>query len=315
MDMMDCCAIKFCARTHKADERLANRYTIECRLRTCNGFSLAIIDKGKHGMSDIPKGVLDGLDALIDRHLLAGDQFESFRYHQKRSYNALSKNPPKSFDGAKLIAAMYKRVEGNLAKRPDRAPSSENWKIRSPGDPEAIGPGAKNESDELLLERAIVQRWPQDWTHQMPVASGLFGARTDKRRLLDLVYDLKQGHYDFIELKIKSDTPLYAAMEILGYGLVYLASRQNKASNLGYDDALLPLLRASHITLCVLAPEAYYADCNLEWLEQAINHGLSSFDKRELRMRFRFEKFTFTWKHSSKPGDLPQPLIRARVYQ
>ncbi len=281
----------------------------------CSWFSPAIFEKGKQGMSDIPKGVLDGLDALIDRHLLAGDQFKSFRHHQKRSYNALCKSPPESFDGAKLIAAMYQRIEDNLARRPDRAPSPDNWKIRSPGEPQAIGPGAKNESDELLLERAIVQRWPQDWTHQMPVASGLFGSRTDKRRLVDLVYDLKLGHYDLIELKIQSDTPLYAAMEILGCGLVYLASRQNKANNLAYDSALLPLLRASHVTLCVLAPEAYYADCNLEWLEKAINHGLSSFDKRELRMRFRFEKFTFKWKHNGKPADLPQPLIRARVYQ
>lgn len=266
-------------------------------------------------MGDIPKSVLEGVDAVIDGCLLADEKFQGFQYHQKRSWVALSKRPPSSFNGTTLIAAMRQCIENNLSKRRARAPSRDNWSLGTNRHFDAGKTSQYHESDEVMLERAIVQRWPNDWTSQMPVASGLFGTGTDKYYAVDLVYDHKRGHYDFIELKLKSDTLLYTAMQILGYGLVYLASRQDKANNLNYDDAVLPLLNASHITLCVLASEAYYADCDLEWLENAINEGLNKFAKPDFRMKFRFEKFTFPWKHNSSPADLPMPLLRERVYQ
>jgi hypothetical protein len=147
----------------------------------------------------------------------------------------------------------------------------------------------------------------------MPVASGLFGSRTDKRRAVDLVYDHKNGRYDFVELKIKSDNPLYAAMEILGYGLVYLASRQDRAKNLGYDSKALPVLGASEIALCVLAPQAYYENCNLRWLEIAINDGLAVIATDGLKMKFNFEQFFYSWKSGSSHYDLPTQMTREPV--
>lgn len=267
-------------------------------------------------MSDSQTKVLAGIDEVIDSHLFADERFPRYRYFQKRSCNALSKTVPKPFDGAALVAAMYQRIQANLAERPhDRTPSLQNWQLRSTKDPHRISPSSNNESAEVKLERAIVQKWPASWTYQMPVASGLFDGHSDKRRAVDLVFDHKDGHYDLVELKIKSDTPLYAAMEILGYGLVYLASRTDRAENLKYKAADLPVLSANSVTLCVLAPKCYYADIDLKWLQDTISDGLKRFATYDLKMDFRFEKFGGTWCDDVPPKDLPETLVRDRAWQ
>lgn len=266
-------------------------------------------------MSVIPSSILSCVDAEIDSYLFSKEQLqEGRRYEHKSSCIALS-DPPSQFNGNDLIAAIYDRIEKNLMRRPKRSPSPENWKLRSTCNQGTVKTGKNNTSDEVTLERAIVQRWPNKWTYQMPVASGLFGSISDKRRAVDLVHRKGNGQFDFVELKIQSDTPLYAAMEILGYGLVYLASRQDAAKNLEYASKDLPVLRASEITLCVLAPEDYYKEYNLKWLQEALNDGLKGFDNGDLKMRFRFEKLLFQWRHEMSPTDLPKDLVREPVYK
>lgn len=267
-------------------------------------------------MSNSSEKILEGVNEVIDRHLFAGEELPHYRYFQKRSCNKLSKSPPKSFDGAALVAGMYQCIEGNLAKRPDgRTPSSKNWNLRSTKDHHLISPSSNNESAEVKLERAIVQNWPDSWTYQMPVASGLFDGHSDKRRAVDLVFDHKDGHFDLVELKIKSDTPLYAAMEILGYGLIYLASRTDRAKNLKYKAVDLPVLSASGITLCVLTPEGYYAGSHLMWLQDEINDGLKRLATLDLRIDFRFEQFGSEWSHVLPINGLTETLIRKPVWQ
>lgn len=266
--------------------------------------------------------ILEGVNTVIDSHFFTSDKFTKFRHEQARSCNALSKAPPNSFDGSALIAAIYDRIEENLLQRPDRRPSSDNWKLRSTCSQDKVKTDSANKSDEVTLERAIVQRWPENWTYQMPVASGLFGSRTDKRRAVDLVYGNGNGCFDMVELKIedKSGTPLYAAMEILGYGLVYLASRKDSARTLRYGNEALPILTANTISLIVLAPSKYYEKCKLEWLERGLNDNLNNFVKTigvsDLRMEFRFEKFPkdFAWNHKMQPATLTEKLVRDRVY-
>lgn len=270
-------------------------------------------------MSIVPSSILSCVDAEIDYALFKNEQLQNgYRYEHKRSCIYLSKNPPTQFNGYDLIVAIYDRIEKNLMRRPKRYPSEKNWELRSTSDQVAVKTGAKNESDEVTLERAIVEKWPTKWTYQMPVASGLFGPISDKRRAVDLVHSRGNGQFDFVELKIQSDTPLYAAMEILGYGLVYLASRQDTARNLEYASEELPVLRAREITLCVLAPDDYYKNKNLyyklKWLQDAINNGLQKLDKGNLKMDFRFEKFLFTWKNNMSTSNLPENLVREPVY-
>ena len=272
-------------------------------------------------MSETPKSILDGVDSLINSHFFPGENFTKYRYEHRRSCNALSAAQPEPFNGTALIYDIYGRIEKNLSLRPDRAPSPENWKIRSEKTAKRIQPSSENKSAEVTLERAIAQRCPDKWTYQMPVASGLFGSKSDKRRSIDLVCLGENGSFDFVELKIESDTPLYAAMEILGYGLVYLASRIDSAKNLKYGNgASLPVMSAIAISLVVLAPSQYYEKCKLGWLERGLNDGLNDLlaakEVKNLKMDFRFEKFpdNFAWRHESKPEMLPRELIRERVY-
>lgn len=268
-------------------------------------------------MSIIPNSILSCVDAEIDSAFFTKEQLqEGRRYEQKRSCIDLSA-PPGQFNGYDLIAAIYDRIEKNLMRRPKRKPSKENWKFRSTSDQGTVNTGEKNTSDEVTLERAIIEKWPTEWTYQMPVASGLFSSTSDKRRSVDLVYIKEKDNrsFDFVELKIASDSPLYAAMEILGYGLVYYASRQDTAKNLKYDSKDLAVLGARKISLCVLAPEAFYGTYNLKWLQKAINDGLERLvDIDSFKMDFRFEKFEFKWKYTMSGSDLPKQLDRKPVY-
>ena len=69
----------------------------------------------------------------------------------------------------------------------------------------------------------------------------------------------------FVELKWESDTPAYAAFEVLRYGLVYLFSRVKK-EEFGYSD--LATIHVNHIGLQVVAPTAYFAKHKLGWPEK-----------------------------------------------
>jgi hypothetical protein len=70
-----------------------------------------------------------------------------------------------------------------------------------------------------------------------------------------------------IELKIARDTPLYAAVEIIGYGCLWLLAR-------AYPPSLKSaILEADHVDLRVLAPMAYYSRYDLTGLEAALDRG------------------------------------------
>lgn len=103
---------------------------------------------------------------------------------------------------------------GRAASNKNR--SGQNWRW-------ALQPqiGERNRSPEVVLERAIagacVRGGRIDWANQIPVASGLISGAADGRRALDLAYRSGERRFQLIELKIASDTPLYAAVELLGY--------------------------------------------------------------------------------------------------
>ena len=76
---------------------------------------------------------------------------------------------------------------------------------------------AHNTSKEVLLERAIVKAMGEDWSNQMPTASGVLGSHADKRSSVDLVWRKCPTSFTLMELKVDSDTPLFAAVECLFY--------------------------------------------------------------------------------------------------
>lgn len=275
--------------------------------------------------------ILYGIGAIIDR-FFGVEKFgkSSPHYRYKQSCLALSENPPSGRNDSILIADIYRRIECNWRRsrtKYKKNPSKENWRWDPHPDIDKDNPPGP----EVSLERRIIQSSDETWTNQVPTSSGLTGHSFDKVRNIDLVHKLGDRQCEFIELKVNSDTPLYAAIEILTYGCLYLFSRQHLLA-LKYDAPKQhELLRMSRIHLGVLAPHSYYAPYapspgkpykvyNLGWLEDYLNDALRQiirdFSHLDLIMDFRFESFPpdFTWRPSQRkmPDEAIQMAVRNR---
>ncbi|THJ17142.1 MAG: hypothetical protein CAF45_016665 [Nitrospira sp. CG24E] len=253
-------------------------------------------------------GILDGVNDIIDKALGLDFKAKTPLYGHKTACQRLTSESPRDFDGRLLIETIYGQIENS--DRREKSPSKQNWRwYPNPKiDPE-------NDSPEVRLERAIVALPGNGWANQIPTASGLVNEHLDKTRNIDLVHWCKDGWYEFLELKVESNTPLFAAMEILQYGILYIFSRAYRVA-LGYRPHENPLLYGEGVHLKVLAPEDYYKDrgelYKLEWLEKKINDGLQVFlsePKWGFDMRFSFESFR------DKEDLLKNPAKnRSRVY-
>lgn len=230
--------------------------------------------------------------------------------------------PLKNF-ADELLKNVYNQIENNWEARPRKEPPSDkNWRFqpRTYIDDE-------NDSLEIRLQRAIVNinqnMWPDavNWTNHVPTASGLWDHKCDKHRAIDLVHVRPgQNRYEtveFIELKVdmKSGHPVYAAIEVLLYGVLYIFSRRH-LKEFGYDVTEQPLLQAKTIHLVVLAPCAYYEGYQFEWLEREITNGLRPFALRfgGCEMDFRFEAFPrdFSVEKSIRDGVLIKEALKNR---
>jgi len=244
----------------------------------------------------MPKNIVEGVDNIIDESLNITQIGKAPHYDHIKSC-LLLKNHPSSFDAYEVICQIYNQVEQNFNHPENRfhlsGPSEQNWRFEKiPYIDE------NNLSEEKKLEKATAKPAFKDWANQVPTAGGIINSTSDKLRNIDLAHELKIGFYEFIELKIESNTPLFAAFEIIVNGLIYLVSRKN------YQDQHLDgkkLLAAKEIILQTLAPRDYYARYKLDWLEKELNRGLSKFllenFKGKLKMRFAFTSFpdSFNW--------------------
>jgi hypothetical protein len=150
-------------------------------------------------------------------------------------------------------------------------------------------------SVEVSLERVVAARDLMRWACQMSTSSGVQGPYLHRRRAIDLVRFISKHHYAFVELKVGSDNPLYAAFEILGYALAYLHARTNgKKTGTGEHD----VFDAEKIELTILGPADWYRfskqdDYKLDWLANDIATSLNAFVKTEFNstpiftMKFR----------------------------
>ena len=147
-------------------------------------------------------------------------------------------------------------------------------------------PGA-TKSDEVLLERAVATRDKKLWACQMSTSSGVEGPYLHRRRAIDLVRYVGPRQYAFVELKVDSDNPLYAAFEILGYALAYLHAKANDWQGFGDHD----VFDAERIELTILGQTKWFKyekggaemrfDKNLDWLIEEIAESLNAFVKSE----------------------------------
>ncbi len=242
------------------------------------------------------KSILDGVDDLVDELLDVTDIGTSAPHYQhKTSCLKFSKGKPAGFSCVDLLTQIHDRINTNWeeSKRLHaNRPSSKNWQLCR-----HLNTSEENKSPEVLLERAIVASQTERWWNQVSTSSGVIYRSHDQRRAIDLVSEPTDGHFEIIELKVESNTPLHAAIENATYGLIYVLSR----ALLDYPVEKLPLLTAISIALVVLAPAPYYKDYDLAWLEEEMNDGLTAFQKNlglDYSLSFRFEAFpkTFSWE-------------------
>lgn len=240
-------------------------------------------------MSD--SSILAGVDNLIDEAL--GLKNSPFKYKHKKRCQLFSKGIAPDLDGKVLIEKIFDQIQSNWHKGKSRS-NNQNWRWKSNSKMDQ-----KNKSREVYLERLIVEMQDgDDWVNQVPVASGLTSS-AGGRRAIDLAHRGRDGWYELIELKVdhRGGTPLFAVMEILQYGVLYIFSRK-RHKELGYAEN--ELLNAKGIHLSVLAPADYYAPYNLSWLEKSIDRGLASFlTKFNFKMDFKFETLSLTPTRSS----------------
>lgn len=223
-----------------------------------------------------------------------------------------------SSDGPLPIEAIYSKIEdnyqlGGATANKDR--SLQNW--RWPRLQTEIA--ARNTSREVCIERAIVNACDRlgraDWANRVPVASGLIAGARESRRAIDLVRRRGERHFELIELKFASDTPLYAAAEIIGYACLWLIARGDRPAR---ESALLD---ANRLDLRVLAPIDYYARYTLTRLEDALDAGVRALGERhEVVLTFAFEILDERIRLDAMPDDQalldllehPAPVTMAR---
>jgi hypothetical protein len=252
----------------------------------------------------ILKGVVDIIDKRLELKVIGKPP----QYGHKKSCQNLVEPPLGDLVMETLIDEIYEQIKSNWKDSDYHRPSKENWRFKKQN---KLGGGNKK---EVAFERAIVnipaEIWPDAtcWVNQVPTASGFVAPAADKRCAIDLVYRRgsdSSDSYEFIELKVDEEsggTPLFAAMEILQHGLLYIFAREHEEAR--YVPEQQDLLRATNIHLRVLAPASYYAGCDLAWLEKHIDRGLANFlskheHSRGLEMKFRFEALTLTLTRSS----------------
>jgi hypothetical protein len=218
------------------------------------------------------------------------------------------KNNGYGADTADLVPELFKVIERNwnaALQTVRRSHSLENFRWRFPQTQHA----QHNRSPEVTLERALIgallAAGRKDWSNQVPIISGIAGPHAFKRRAIDLVHQRADSSFEFIELKIDSDTSIYAAIEILVYGLLWLLSRRD-VKILDYKAG--DILNAQELSLSVLAPQEYYRRYSVVPLAKAINDGLHQLgDQHGVTMSFRFTAFPRSFSWPRNPGEAPIP--------
>lgn len=224
------------------------------------------------------KSVLTGADEIIDEFIGAPDVGKMPHYQHKKVMQLLCERRPQHAGAGSLLGRLVALISENCkAARVHyvKPPSEENWRFTQETE---FGP--ENKGPEVTLERMLVRAMGSEFANQVPTASGLAGADVDKNRNIDLVRSNGYGRYEFIELKVGSNTPLMAAFEIYSNAAIYAYYRAKvEPSNEGSDQQ--PILSATEVALRTLAPLGYYDDFDLRWLEALLNEDIEIFRREQ----------------------------------
>jgi hypothetical protein len=271
---------------------------------------------------DRPRSILDGVDPIIAQWLgiASNPRYGNALYGSRQALIDLSENngrhverplPATALDH--LISKLLARIEENYAAMGCRQPETSNWVWRK-----SLHINPNHTAEETSLEKTLVQVLDDTWGNQISVCNGM-AERRERSRRIDLVHEINEQEFDFIELKYGvetqgygADTPLFAAMEILQYALLYLFSREKGLYRIQSENR--KLLSAQTIHLIVLAPAGYYTYklssggrnyYDLAWLEACLNVGLCQYLQSRQGslpvMDFRFQRLLPEFDHVYRP--------------
>ena len=199
-----------------------------------------------------------------------------------------------------LMRSAYTDLHGRWKDAGRSAVSKHLWRWEP-----VLGYSEPNHKREVGLERQIAKCDELTWTNQVPTSSGLFGSG-GRRSAIDLAHRFAPDAFELIELKLKSDTPEFAAREIIVHGLLFLLARNELGHLPEFADK--PLLTARTLHLQVLAPFAYY-ERDVRWLEALLNRGIAALCQEiqpDVTMSFAFTSFPkwFSWpKNEAQLGE------------
>jgi hypothetical protein len=260
--------------------------------------------------------ILAGIGSLVDSWLAIPTKGQPpYCRHKSAAIDLSSRRMPIT-GTTEFLQASYTKIHRNwLTARKDGYfnPSKENWRWKR-----HLELSVANKSPELRLERAIVAACGENWSNQMPTASELVGPAIDKRAAVDLVFRESLTSYSLMELKVGSNTPLFAAIEILMYGLLLVWSKEHM-EELGYEVQRQPVLGATTIMLGTLAPARYYSTYSLQNIGNSLSNGLAKFGENfGLELNFEFSKFGPAYSGGLDPEyvrtavETRRPVLRIR---
>jgi hypothetical protein len=257
----------------------------------------------------VKMSILAGINDLADEWLaLPPKGKKPFYKHTAALKHLAASNDPISASRP-FLDRCYEQIDSNWRDAVEKGlpvKSEQNWRWKR--HPEI---GENNSSPELRLQRAIINACGDNWSNEMPVASGLYGSNAHRRAAIDLVHRGNPETFTFIELKVSSDTPLYAAIEILAYGLLFVWSRDH-AAELNYDLEGQPVLKANEVTFEVLAPDEYFERFDLSAIASSLNAGLKSFgEDHGMQLGFSFRSLGPTNTIFSDEANLAD-LVKSR---
>ena len=246
--------------------------------------------------------ILFGIDDVIETWLgingdgKYGNGEGDPRYSSRTAaLNLTEKSVDEPFPAKQILDGFQKRWEGGGSQ----GRSEQNWRWEP-----QLGLGPSNQGEKELEKLAAFLLGKSEWTNQIPVCSGLMPPPYEEgHRAIDLGRKISDNTFEFIELKFKLGNgnltgdrhPLYAALELLEYGMLYVFARANELIKQRQE---CDLSQAGTVHLVVLGPEAWYGEySDFQWLANVINEGLNSLlntewctPKQELVMSLCFRK-------------------------
>jgi hypothetical protein len=214
-----------------------------------------------------------------------------------------------------LFEELYKRIRENWNRHrePDRWPTPDkNWVLRVE---KGYTPHPTQRLEKQLQKETAICLENEGWGNDVPTSSGLIN-KGGRQMNIDLVHRVDEG-FEFIELKLESNTPYEAALQALRYGAVYMLYRLE--TDLARRFKGNAMMRAKRIVMEVLAPYHYFSggEIDLRGLETQLDQEVETFGKLPdslVALSFRFMAFAPDFNY--QPGmdcELIRKAVRGRA--